>query len=250
MTKRSRGPSAQKRARNELIREEMRFLLQRDPRRFSKELLARILDEGCNLPLALARPIFYDRVLSIASDMLAPGQRARLMERIPSDASEMTHLRFFDAIRFLHVNLPDSEVTLARAAIEAVAAVLRAWRLDSGFFSREAARFDADLRSIITRISENRPGGRLASQRFEDVRRRLHMALTASLLRHIVDPDSFRADFGPVSDSLRDMQKDHAVFSRAMVFFASRTPYFSEIASRTFWRTLAALDTDYGSGPE
>ena len=54
------GSRAGEDARNQLIQREMRFVLQQDVRRFTKQLLAHLLDEGCNLHQDLARIMFYE----------------------------------------------------------------------------------------------------------------------------------------------------------------------------------------------
>ena len=61
--------------RKQLIRREMRFVLQQDVRRFTRQLLARLLDEGCNLNPALARLRFYEGfVRRLAADLPADGR--------------------------------------------------------------------------------------------------------------------------------------------------------------------------------
>lgn len=250
MRKQTSRSSARHRARKALVREEMQFLLQRDERRFSKQLQARMLDEGCNLPLALARPIFCEKLVSSLSAELPPAQRSRLEGRRPSNGSETTHPRFHEAVRFFLAHLPDAESALARASIEATAAVRRAWRLDIAFLTADADRFEEELGRIVDRLCRSRPHGRLSALRLAHIRRRLYLALTASLLRYVRDPDSFRAEFAAVPDLLGKMRADRGTFTRAMAFFAAQTPYFVDIASRTFWRTLAALDTEEPSASE
>ena len=66
-----RTPEFANQTRDRLIRDEMRFLLQRDEQRFGKQLRARLLEEGCNLPLSVATPAFYREMIAALTSRLS-----------------------------------------------------------------------------------------------------------------------------------------------------------------------------------
>lgn len=246
----SRGPVSGKDARDVLIREETRFLLQGNDARFSKQLLARLLEEGCNLPLSVARPLFYRHaVLKLTADLNAAEQSA-FARRFPEDHERLSHPRFHGIIRFLHSRLPDAETRMAYAAMDAVAAVIETWRLDDAALTNTPETFEAVAKKTVDRIRDANPAGRLAGLPFTVVIRRLRMALTASLLRHIRDSKEFRSRFGSIPQVLKTIQADPAVFCRVMSFLRDQLPYFSLVASQSFWRTLNNLDTGRGEPSE
>lgn len=238
-------PGRNSEARKSLIRAHMRFILQREEMRFSKELLALLLEEGCNLPLELAKPIFYRAMITTLSAKLDPSLRGKLTAGMPPDRSEIRHPQFHALIQAFCSHVPNPEEPLAGASLDAIAVVCRRWMVDRALLSGSAARFDEYLREAVQEIAEQNPGGELASQQFDNIRRRVRMALITSLLRHARDPASFKAAFGSVPEALATMQKDPAVLPRAMDLLSGQVPYFPDIASRTFWRTLNAMDTDY-----
>jgi hypothetical protein len=92
--------------------------------------------------------------------------------------------------------------------------------------------------------------GGLAGLPFDVVIRRLRLALTVSLLRHVKDPEGFRSEFGLIPQVLKAIPGDPVVFSRVMSFLLGQVPYFSHVASQVFWRTLNNLDAERGAGLE
>lgn len=231
-------------SRQSVIREQMRFLLQQEETRFSRELLAFLLEEGCNLPLELARPLFYRTMVTTLSAKLDPSLRGKLTGGMPPNLSAIRHSQFCSLIQGFCSHVPNPEGPLAAASLDAIAVVCRRWTLDRALLSGSAASFDESLRKAVQEMVEHNPGGALGGQLFDRIRRRVRMALITSLLRHARDPVGFKSAFGSVPEALAAMQEDPAVFSRAMDLLSSQVPYFAAIASRTFWRTLNAMDTD------
>lgn len=244
-SKSSAAPSAEN-ARESLIREEVRFLLQGNDARFLKQLRARLLEEGCNLPLSVARPCFCRHVVAALSRMLNESEQSAFERRFGDDFRQLTHPEFHRIIRYLHGKLPGPETSMARAALDAVAEVMAIWRLDDAMFTDGPEIFDATAGRMIAMVVTGNPGGRLAALPHDLIRRRLRLALTAALLRHATDPEAFRSRFGPVHGVFSKMTDDPALFSRVMTFLKAQMPYFDHIASQVFWRTLNHLDADHG----
>ena len=138
---------------------------------------------------------------------------------------------------------------MARAAVDGVADVMKLWRLDDAVFTETPDAFDAAAEKMVAVIAAGNPTGRLAALPPDIILRRLRMALTASLLRHVNDPEAFRTRFGPIHGIIGAMKADPSVFRRVMSFLRDHVPYFGHLASRTFWRTLNNLDADRGSLP-
>jgi hypothetical protein len=126
------------------------------------------------------------------------------------------------------------------------------WQLDDLLFQESLDQFETQLQSLIRLLYQGVQtsgrtvlrGGCVCSIPLELVRRRLYIALTTSLLRYVKERKPFQAEFGSIPDVVKAMQKDHQVFCRFMAFCRERTPYFTYIASQTFWRTLETLRLD------
>ena len=244
------GPGPTKGAREALLREETLFLLQGHDARFSRQLRARLLEEGCNLPLAVAKPFFYRHiVLKLSASLDASGQ-ASFTRMFPENDERLIHPQFHRIIRFLHARLPNAEERMALAALDAVAAVLAFWHLDENILTQKPEIFETFARQMAARIMDGSHAGRLAGLPFDVVIRRLRLALTVSLLRHVKDSENFRSEFGLVSQVLKAIPGNPAVFSRVMSFLQGQVPYFSHVASQIFWRTLNNLDAERGVRPE
>jgi hypothetical protein len=185
-----RPPESANQTRDRLIRDEMRFLLQRDEQRFGKQLRARLLEEGCNLPLSVAKPAFY------------------------------------------------------REMIAALAALNALWRLDAACFQSSGEAFDVYLRNAVNQMTRANPSGPLAALAFATLRKRVQLALIASLQKYESEPGAFETIFDGVSRCLQNIESDPTLFSRVMAFFFERTPYADHLATQTFWRTPQALDNE------
>ncbi len=231
-------------SRDRLIRDEMRFVLQGDERRFGRELRARLLGEGCNLPLSVAKPAFYEQMIAGLTLGLSEEQQRWLSEHLPDGPEAITHPVFHFVMRQLEGRLPDPGPTLARAAVDAVAALNAVWRLDADCFRGTGEAFEACLRNAAARLTRGSPTRPLSVQSFDSLRRRVQLALVVSLLKYVSDPGAFEAAFGQVSRCLRGIAGDPSLFGRVMSFFFERIPYAGHLASQTFWRTLQALENE------
>jgi hypothetical protein len=244
------GPGSTNGAREALLREETLFLLQGHGACFSRQLRARLLEEGCNLPLAVARPLFYRHIVLRLSAALEASGQAAYTRRFPENGDRLIHPQFHRIIRFLHARLPNAEECMARAVLDAAAAVLAFWRLDETMFTQKPEIFETFARQMAARIVDGSHAGGLAGLPFDVVIRRLRLALTVSLLRHVKDPEGFRSEFGLIPQVLKAIPGDPVVFSRVMSFLLGQVPYFSHVASQVFWRTLNNLDAERGAGLE
>jgi hypothetical protein len=240
-------PSTEKPAhdpRQSLILEETRFLLQGNDSRFSRQLQARLLEEGCNLPSALARPLFCRHLVSSLKAELVGSAQASFDRRFPESHERLIHPHFHDAIRFFHSRLPDANTKMTKASIDAVAAVMATWYLDEAALTESPACFEVTVRQAVDRIIDSSSTGpRLAQLSLDVVVHRLRLALTASLLRHVRSPEGFRTTFGSIPRVFKEMQENPAVFCRVMSFLQDQLPYFGHLSTQVFWRTLNHLDT-------
>jgi hypothetical protein len=223
-------------------------LLQGNNVRFSKQLQARLLEEGCNLPLAVASPLFYRHLVFSLTAELSASAQASFARRFPESGDRLSHPQFHAIMRFLHSKLSDAKTKMARASIEAVADVMATWYLDEASLTDGPDRFEMAVRRAADRIIDGSPVGRqLAELPFDVVVRRLRLALTASLLRHVRESDGFRSTFGSIPRIFSKIQGDPAVFSQVMSFLQGQLPYFGHVSSQVFWRTLNHLNTDRGA---
>jgi hypothetical protein len=149
---------------------------------------------------------------------------------------------------FFKSHLNSAEKHMAIEVTKSIDTIKAEWQLDDLLFQEELDHFETRLQAVIDQIC---PGvqtsvyegvqDKSCTLPLERVRRRLYIALTASLLRHLRERKSFQEEFGSIPEVVNAMQKDHTVFCRFMAFCKARTPYFSYIASRTFWRTFETL---------
>jgi hypothetical protein len=239
-----RTPESAGQARDRLVRDEMRFLLERDQRRFGRQLRARLLEEGCNLPLAAATTAFYREMTAALASRVSEDQKRWLADHLPEGPGAVTHQSFNWIMRHMEGRLPDPGPALAGAALDAVAALKAQWRVDDACFRSAPEAFDARLGEALAQMARANPSGPLASAVAAAVRKRVQLALIASLLTYVRDSAAFEAAFGGVSRCLREIENDPTIFSRVMAFFFERIPYAGQLASQTFWRTLQSLDNE------
>ena len=109
-----------------IIRDEMLFLLERNERWFTKNLQAHLLNEGCNYPLCLAKPLFYDTMISglfskanstvqkkCQEELVFP-QNTLSHDAAPSPEQEsLVHEEFYIAMRFFEKHLDNSGKQMA-----------------------------------------------------------------------------------------------------------------------------------------
>ena len=212
----------------EMRRDELAFVLEADERRFLTMLRARLLDEGCNLPLALAKRRFYAALLTRFAELSALGK---------SVAAPVTHAEFCRAIRAYLPGLADAERMLALEATRAIDMVTRAWQLDDALFQASGEQFAARLRTVIAELWQAN-GMTPADGDADALRRRLYVALPAALLSKMRVRTEFVREFGSMPNLLAAIAADHAQFCRVMAFCRERSPYFLFLASQTFWRTV------------
>jgi hypothetical protein len=230
--------------RKQLIRDTMQFLLQRDEKRFSKQLFAQLLDEGCNLPLSLAKSRFYALMfqkLAATSDTV---EKDILIKRPPEALLNITHFQFNEAIRRCLSYIKNPEEQMAMQVIDSLAKIKMEWQLDPAFFTKDLTYFNHRLQAIVEQYSESVSTNRLSALPISQIRRRLYIAFSTSLLKYVSERNVFQSRFGSVPEVIKAMQRDHTVFCRLMDFFRTQTPYYIHLASQTFWRTLQNMNQE------
>jgi hypothetical protein len=235
---------------NAIIRDELKFLLEGNERRFAKQLLAHLLDEGCNLPIKIAKPRFYELMLTSLFAKASPSIQEKFGQKLPAlqkgilqsqdKKGPVTHVEFFETMLFFESQLKSSGKQMAIEVTKSLDTIKKEWQLDDSFFQEGLDHFEIHLQTKINQICQGVQTSD-CNMPLELVRRRLYIALTTSLLRHIKGMQSFQTEFGSVPQVVKAMRDDHTVFCRVMAFFKERIPYFSYIASRSFWRTLETL---------
>jgi hypothetical protein len=231
--------------RKQLINEMMQFLLQRQEQRFSKQLQAQLLDEGCNYPIVLAKPRFYELIISGLGVHLNPAAKKKLDKRILPDVSNLSHIQFSDTMSYFASHLKNCEKRMALEVINSIEHIIGEWKLAPAFFSGGQDEFNAHLEAVVGKFAKVCAPSRLPGVPITQIRRRLYIALTTSLCRFTRDQQAFQLKFGSIPATLRAMQADHTIFCRVMAYFGDQTPYFIHAASQTFWRTLQSLNTDH-----
>jgi hypothetical protein len=235
---------------NEIIRDELKFLLEADEQRFAEHLLTHLLDEGCNLPLVIAKPRFYALMMTGLFTRVSASIQDRFIQKFPSlqaivssaqfKSQSVTHEDFLNAMRFFHSHLESSGKQVAIEITTSIEILKQEWQLDESFFQDAIDHFITRLQAIINEMCQGVQTS-IGIMPLDLVRRRLYIALTTSLLRHVKERNPFQTEFGSIPKTVNAMQQDHAVFCRFMAFCRERNPYFTYVASQTFWRTLETL---------
>ncbi len=238
-----------------IIRDEMLFLLEHNERWFEKNLRAHLLKEGCNYPLPLAKPLFYesmisglfaraDSALQKKFDAAMPFVHKLPFQQQPDSLQEdecIVHAEFYIAMRFFETHLKNSGKKMALEVTHCIERIMKVWQLEKNLFQKELDQFESYLQAIVFRLwdaSKTKGSEHVPSER---VRQRLYITLTTSLLSKMKVRNAFEAEFNSIPEVIHAMQQDHAVFCRFMEFCQERTPYFIFITSQTFWRTLETL---------
>ena len=228
--------------RKELIRREMRFVLQKDIQRFTGQLQARLLDEGCNLHPILARVSFYEHFENrIASD-LPVDLRNRFREDQSKKASDFSHPRYQKAVKYTLGHLSDAEAKIAAAVLDVLEMLKFKWRQTASQCTIGSISGNNDLDNLLTQLSKLNPKGYLARHGRPTIHRRLRIAIVTSLLRHVRQPELVREKFGRLSQILRDLGQNPELFPELMAMFQEQIPYAWLVISQTFWRTLTNMD--------
>ncbi len=228
-----------------LIRTEMAFLLERNERWFEKQLQARLLDEGCNFPMRLAKPRFYEYMLSDLHATIVDAECRPKFQAIVAGGSEHTskptHSIFHDAICFCASKCHDSARLMALGVTKAVQGIVEEWQLPLEMFQEDFPQFTERIHAAVSQLWLRPSSGEMPPIPFEKIRQRLYPALTTALLSKMNVRQTFEREFDSIPALLQAMQTDHSEFCRFMNFCRERSPYFLPFVSRTFWRTLETL---------
>ena len=231
-------------ARKQLIRREMRFVLHQDGRRFTQQLLARLLDEGCNLNPALARIKFYEGfVRRLAADLPAD-TRSRFCEKTPDVVVDDTHRRYHAAVKYFLAHLSDAETQITATILNVIEALKLDWQQTAKKCLSNANPEDPYLQNLVEEISRANSDGNLTQHGLDKIRRRLRIAVVTSLIRHVRRPDLLREKFGSVPQILRGLSQNPTLFPALMATFKKQIPYAEHVIAQSFWRTLNNMDTE------
>ena len=231
-------------ARRQLIVGEMRFVLHQNEGQFAKLLLARLLDEGCNLHPHLARKMFYKLFEHWLRNILPVNVLPRIYEKVAGSNKDLNHSRYHKAVKYSIKHLSDAETQLTAAVLDIIATITENWRQMAENCLPGADGGDANLQNLIARIKRVNPNGNLAQHGLETIRRRLRIALATSLMRHVRQPDLLRKKHGGVLGALKEINREPECFASLMRSFKMQIPYFQHVVAQTFWRTLNNLDTE------
>ena len=231
-------------ARQQLLRSEMRFVLQQDVRRFTNQLQARLLDEGCNLHPDLARNMFYEQFEGRLASSLTADNCDRLGEMTPGSDADATHPRFHTAVKFFAARLPDAETQITTTVLDVIEALKLEWHQMASKCFSPANPEATDLPALIEQISRVSPAGQLADHGLAEIHRRLKIAVVTSLLRHVRKPELLREKYGGIPLILQDLSRNPALLAALMVTLKEQVPYARQVIARSFWRTLNNLDTE------
>ncbi len=228
-----------------IIRDEMRFVLEPNEKWFKKNLQSHLLREGCNYPLYLAQPVFYDAMITGLYSSVDASLQSQCLKAFPCiehiHDEPLSYEEFHAVMRFLAAKLKGSEKQIALEVTKSIERIKQLWQLDEQFFHQELPQFEAFIETTMNGLlhSDSIENAQLRSS--DHIRRRLYMALTTSLLRKMNVRRAFEDEFESIPRILENMHQDHGVFCRFMRFCQERTPYFTFIASQAFWRTLETL---------
>ena len=134
----------------QLINEMMQFLLQRKELRFSKQLQAQLLDEGCNYPIALAKPRFYELMVLGLAAQLNPVAKKKLDKRISPDLSNLNHIQFSETMNYFVAHLKNFEKQMAGEVINSSEQIIDEWKLNPTFFSGGLDEFNAHFQAVVS----------------------------------------------------------------------------------------------------
>jgi len=230
--------------RKQLIRREMRFVLQQDVRRFTRQLLARLLDEGCNLNPALARLRFYEGfVRRLAADLPADG-RIRFCQKTTDVVVDDAHRRFHAAVKHCLAHLFEAETQMTATVLDVIEALKLDWLQTTNKGLSNANPEDSYLQNLVEQISRVNSDGHLARHDFDKICRRLRIAVVTSLMRHVRKTDLLREEFGSVPQILRGSSQNSTLFPALIATFKKQIPYAEHVIAQSLWRTLNNMDTE------
>ena len=230
--------------RKQLIKREMRFVLQRDVHQFTKLLLARLLDEGCNLHQDLARMKFYERFERRLTAGRPEDTRYRFCEKTPDSDTNCSHLRYHAAVKYSLAHLSDAETQITGTVLDVIETLKLDWQRIAKKCLSNANPGSSHLQKLIEQITHVNSDGKLAQHGLDKIRRRLKIAVVTSLMRHVRKPDLLRKKYGSVPLMLQGISRDPALLSVVMVAFKEQVPYARHVIAQSFWRTLNNMDTE------
>jgi hypothetical protein len=238
------GSRAAEASRKQLIGREMRFVLQQDVRRFTQQILARLLAEGCNLNPALAKIRFYEGfVRRLAADLPADS-RSRFLEKTPSAVGKDTHRRFHAAVKHFLAQAPDAETLMAATVLDVIEALKLDWQYMAKKGLSNESPGETDLQNLVEQISRANSDGHLAQHDLDEIRHRLRIAVVTSLMRHVRRTDLLREKFGSIPQILRRLRRNPIIFAALIATFKKQIPYAEHVIAQSFWRTLNNMDTE------
>ena len=245
--RRSRASEA---VRKQLISREMRFVLHRNVRRFTQQLLARLFDEGCNLNPALARIRFYEDFIRRLSADLPADARGRFCEKTPETIVDAPHRRYHAAVRYFLDHLSDAETQITATALNVIEALKMDWQQTAKKCLSNANPEDSYLQDLVEEISRANSDGNLAQHGLIKIRCRLQIAVVTSLMRHVRRTDLLRKKFGSIPQIIQGLNQNPTLFPALMARFETQIPYAAHIMAQSFWRTLNNMDTEFpGADP-
>ena len=231
-----------------IIQDAIQFLLERNERRFEKLLRAQLLQEGCNYPMTLAKPRFYQLMVSGLLRQAAPALQEKVNAIIlPQPAAQeqpLTHEDFYRALCLLTKKLDYAGKVIALEVINCLQAITVESQLDPAIFQENVELFQSRIQGMMNQLWSASRVPLPDPPPFDLVRRRVYMAWMTALLSKMNAKNAFEQEFGSIPDALHAMQQDHHVFCRFMAFCQERTPYFRYLTTQTFWRTLETMRTE------
>lgn len=238
------GSRAGEDARNQLIQREMRFVLQQDVRRFTKQLLAHLLDEGCNLHPDLARIMFYEHFGRRLTSNISADTRTRFFEKPADSDTNCNHSHFHASVKYFFSHLADAETQITATVLDVIEALTLEWlRIAKKCLSNKSPGAPY-LQDLIEQIGRVNPDGHLAQPGLDTIHRRLKIAIVTSLMRHVRNPELLREEYGSVPQILRGIDQDPALWPTLMATFEKQVPYAQHVSTQSFWRTLNNMDTE------
>ena len=230
--------------RKQLIKREMRFVLQRDVHQFTKLLLARLLDEGCNLHQDVARMMFYERFERRLSAGRPEDTRYRFCEKTPDSDTNCNHLRYHAAVKYSLAHLSDAETQITATVLDVIETLKLDWQRIAQTCLSDENLASPYLQDLIEQITHVNSGGKLAQHGLDQIRRRLKIAVVTSLMRHARKPDLLRKKYGSVPLILQGISRDPALLSAVMAALKEQVPYARHVIAQSFWRTMNNMDTE------
>ena len=230
--------------RKQLIKREMRFVLQQDVRRFTRQLLARILDEGCNLHPDLTRIMFYERFERRLVSGLAADTRTRFYDKIPKLNTGCTHPRYHATVKYFLTHLSDAETQITGTVLDVIGALKLDWQCIAKTCLSNPNPGNPYLQNLIKQISRANPDGNLIHHGLDKIGRRLKIAVVTSLMRHVRKPDLLRLKYGSMPQTLQSLSRNPALWPALMAAFNEQVPYTQHVTAQSFWRTLNNMDTE------